>query len=358
MKALDYILKNYQKTHDEADGTLMRALVYSLNIEELKTLQRKIIQCGRYRYHFSNYLYQEADHAQGRENESISILLKFFESKNQVTRIDARYRLRDRFDEQSKIIQTKILKAFLYGSKEDRDWAYRSCSWRYWDASLGRDIKFLWEKYREKKCAEIVIKHFPIEFVLDNIESLFPETNYIYLCARLKNYPSFKIDMERIQERYGEWGYFNILANSEGEIKKRDVLQKLYMYIIRFINKEKTLPIVGCMRQNGSMINFRLSLRLGDISTTHFYDMSDILKFIGKLGLIDEIQAFRKWDKKVNKIYNERKHVCECGNHIYDADYLWKLYCSVIAENMPREFQHLISGYVRSASTTLPDFNE
>ena len=130
------------------------------------------------------------------------------------------------------------------------------------------------------------------------------------------------------------------------------------MYIIRFINKEKTLPIVGCMRQNGSMINFRLSLRLGDISTTHFYDMSDILKFIGKLGLIDEIQAFRKWDKKVNKIYNERKHVCECGNHIYDADYLWKLYCSVIAENMPREYQHLISGYVRSASATLPDFNE
>ena len=56
MKALGYILKNYQKTHDEADGTLMRALVYSLNIEELKTLQRKIIQCGRYRYHFSDYL--------------------------------------------------------------------------------------------------------------------------------------------------------------------------------------------------------------------------------------------------------------------------------------------------------------
>ena len=162
--------------------------------------------------------------------------------------------------------------------------------------------------------------------------------------------------MERIQERYGEWGYFNILANSEGEIKKRDVLQKLYMYIIRFINKEKTLPIVGCMRQNGSMINFRSSLRFGDISTTHFYDMSDILKFIGKLGLIDEIQAFRKWDKKVNKIYNERKQVYECDYHIYDADYLWTLYCSAVVECLPNEYKGLVSGYVRSASTILPSF--
>lgn len=356
MKALDYILKNYQKTHNEADGTFLRALVYSLNTEELKILQRKIIQCGRYRYCFSDYLYQEADHAQKRENESISVLLKNFESKNHVTRLDARYRLRDRFYDQSKVIQIKILKAFLYGSKEDRDWAYRNCCWRYWDDSLGSDVKFLWEKYQEKKCAELVIKYFPVEFVLDHLESLYPEINYIYLCARLKNQPSFKMDMERIQERYGEWGYFNILANSEGEIEKRDVLQKLYMYIIRFINKEKTLPVVRCMRQNDSMIDFRLSLRFGDISTTYFYDMSDILKFIGKLRLIDVIQAFRKWDKKVNKIYNERKQECECDYHLSDENNLWTLYCGVVVECLPKEYQGLVSSYVRSASTILPTF--
>ena len=99
-------------------------------------------------------------------------------------------------------------------------------------------------------------------------------------------------------------------------------------------------------------------LMVGDLSTALFYDMEFVLNCMGRLGLVDEIQKYRKWDKKVTLIYKKRARIWEKDEiFLSDAD-KWKLYCSVIAENMPREYQHLIIGYVRSASTTLPDFNE
>lgn len=353
MKALDYILKNYQKTHDEADVTFISALVYSLNIEELKTLQRKIIQCGRYRYYLSNYLYQEADYAQKRENESVSVLLKNFVNKDQDIRLDARYRLRDRFEQQSHVMQINILRAFLKGSREDRNWAYLRCS----SEELQDDVKIAWEKYHDKDCAEFVIQHFPIDYVLENIDSLYPQKNHLYLCARLHNHPSFKMDMERLRERYGgEWSYFYILSNSKGVIEKKEVLQKLYMHIIRFINRYTSLPRTNHMRENGSMIDFRTSLRYGDISTTLFYDMPFVLKSMGKLGLVNEIQTFKKWDKRVTEIYNERKENCGPEFHQNKEGNLWHLYCSVIIDCLPNEYKGLVSSYIRSAGAILPPF--
>ena len=353
MKALDYILKHYQKTHDETDGTFMSALVYSLNIEELKTLQRKIIQCGRYRYYFSDYLYQEADYAQNRVNESLSVLLKNFVSNDQVTRLDARYRLRSRFEKQSHVMQIKVLRAFLMGSREDRNWAYLRCS----ADELLDDVKKAWDKHHDKECAEFVIKHFPIDYVLENINLLYPQKNHLYLCVRLLNHSSFKVDMESLRKRYGgEWSYFYILSNTKGTIEKEDVKQKLYMHIIRFINNHKSLPRVNCMRQNGSMIDFRSSLRFGDISTSQFYDMPYVLKSMGKLGLVNEIQTFKKWDKRVTEIYNERKEKCGSEFHRYEEGVLWPLYCSVIMECLPNEYKGLVSGYIKSASAILPSF--
>lgn len=354
MKALDYILKNYQKTDDESDGTFMAALVHSLNIEELKTLQRMIIRCGRYRYYFSNDLYQEADYAQNRENESVSVLLKNFLSKDQVTRLDARYRIRDRFNQQSHVMQIKILRTFLRGSREDRNWAYPRCSKELLD-----DVKKVWEKYHDKECAEFVIQHFPIDFVLENIDSLYPQKNYLYLSARLFHHPSFKFDMDRLRERYGgEWSYFYILSNSKGSFEKEEVLLNLYMHVIRFINKHKSLPSSHLVRENGTAIDYGLSLRLGDISTTQFYDMPFILKSMGKKGLVDEIQTFKNWDRKVTNIYNERIENSGLEFHQYEEGTLWSLYCNVIVDCLPNEYKSLVSSYVRSIRATLPGFSD
>ena len=355
MKPLDYILKHYQESENEGAGSVLMSLVFALNHEELKTLQRKIIQCGRYRYCFSNELYKQADFVLERKNESISSLIIDFGSKDNVTRLDARDRLRDRFKGQSHVTQTQIIRAFLHGSKEDRHWVYFSINDYCWDDSLIDDFKFVWEKYKEKQCERIIIQHFPVDYLIENIASLYPGENYEELSIRLRNHPLFSLEIDRLKERYGnrDLGFLLVQAKSHGTIKEGKASEILYRLIAHFINENKSVP---CIYRNG--FNMDYFLMVGDLSTALFYDMEFVLNCMGRLGLVEEIQEYRKWDKKVTLIYKKRARIWEKDEiFLSDAD-KWKLYCSVIAEYMPREYQHLISGYVRSASATLPDFNE
>lgn len=358
MKPLDYILKHYQKSENEGVGSVLKSLVFALNNEELKTLQRKIIQCGRYRYWFSNDLYEQADFVLERKNESISALINDLDSKDNVTRLDARYRLRDRFKKQSHVTQTQIIRAFLHGSKEDRRWVYESCNYvnHYnWDDSLLDDFRFVWEKYKEKRCERFIIQHFPVDYLIDNIASLYPGENYEELSIRLRNHPLFKLEIDRLKERYGnhDLGFLIVQAKSHGTLGKGKASEILYKLIAHFINENKSVP---CIYRNG--FNMDYFLMVGNLSTTLFYDMEFVLNCMGRFGLVDELLAFQKWDKKVTLIYNRRMRIWEKEKIFLSDAEKWKLYCSVIAEFMPREYKHLISGYVRSASTTLPDFKD
>ena len=358
MKPLDYILKHYQESENEGAGSVLKSLVFALNHEELKTLQRKIIQCGRYRYWFSNDLYEQADFVLKRKNESITSLLNDLDSKDNVTRLDARYRLRDRFKEQSHVTQTQIIRAFLHGSKEDRRWAYENCNYinHYnWDDSLLDDFKFVWEKHEEKQCARIIIQHFPVDYLIENIASLYPSENYEALCVRLRNHPLFNLEIDRLKERYGnhDLGFLLVQAKSHGTIEKGKASEILYKLIAHFINENKSVPkLYRCG------MSMETCLMLGDVSTALFYDIVTVLNCMGQLGLVDELLAYRKWDKKITLIYNKRMRLWEKEKIFLSDNEKWKLYCSVIVEYMPREYNHFISGYVRSASTTLPDFKD
>lgn len=353
MKPLDYILKYYQESENEGAGSVLKSLVFALNHEELKTLQKKIIQCGRYRYWLSNDLYELADFVLKRKNESISSLLSDLDSKDNVTRLDARYRLRDRFKGQSHETQTQIIRAFLHGSKEDRRWVYSSLNDYYWDNSLLDDFKFVWKKYKEKRCERIIIQHFPVDYLIENIASLYPGENYEALSIRLRNHPLFNLEIDRLKERYGnhDLGFLLVQAKSHGTIEKGNASEILYTLIAYFINENKSVPNV--YRCGMSMDS---CLMLGDVSTALFYDIVTVLNCMGQLRLLDELLAYRKWDKKITIIYNKRMRLWEKEKIFLSDDEKWKLYCSVITEYMPCEYQHLISGYVRSASTTLPDF--
>ena len=355
MKPLDYILKYYQESENEGAGSVLKSLVFALNHEELKTLQKKIIQCGRYRYWLSNDLYELADFVLKRKNESISSLLSDLDSKDNVTRLDARYRLRDRFKGQSHETQTQIIRAFLHGSKEDRRWVYFSLNDYYWDNSLLDDFKFVCEKYKEKRCERIIIQHFPVDYLIENIASLYPGENYEALSIRLRNHPLFNLEIDRLKERYGnhDLGFLLVQAKSHGTIEKGNASEILYTLIAYFINENKSVP--NLYRCGMSM---ETCLMLGDVSTALFYDIVTVLNCMGQLGLVDELLTYRKWDKKITLIYNKRMRLWEKEKIFLSDGEEWKLYCSVIAEYMPREYQHLISGYVRSASATLPDFKE
>ena len=126
MSALDYILANYQQEKYQAslaERGVLRALVHTLNKEELLILQKKLKR-GSSKWSVGKGLYEEAIKVMGKiqphRNESISALLKAFTDKQSGKVADARAELRDRFGKQSFLTQRKILKAMLNASKQDR----------------------------------------------------------------------------------------------------------------------------------------------------------------------------------------------------------------------------------------------
>ena len=128
MKALDYILSHYQLPKYEkclVERSVLKALVHTLNKEELLRLQKKLKR-GTSKWSVGNGLYEEAakvlNKIQPHKNESISALLNAFTDKQSGKVAEARAELRDRFGKHSFQMQRKILKAMLSASKQDRVW--------------------------------------------------------------------------------------------------------------------------------------------------------------------------------------------------------------------------------------------
>ena len=119
---LDYILSHYQQPQYEkslVERTVLRALVHTLNREELLTLQ-KTLKRGSSKWSVGKGLYEETikvlEKLQPHRNESIPALLKAFTDKRNGKVAEARVKLRNRFNTQSFQMQRKILKALLDAS--------------------------------------------------------------------------------------------------------------------------------------------------------------------------------------------------------------------------------------------------
>ena len=212
MKALDYILSHYQLPKYEkclVERSVLKALVHTLNKEELLTLQKKLKR-GSSKWSVGKGLYEEARKVLGKiqphRNESISALLKAFTDKQSGKVAKARAELRERFDKQSFQTQRKILQAMLSASKQDRVWAYKQLS-NGWDDFFFEDVKNLWEQYNEKECGAVIIKKFPMEYVYDNLSALDTHGNYTNLCIKLINHPKFQIDKEQLKEDFVFYDY-------------------------------------------------------------------------------------------------------------------------------------------------------
>ena len=238
MKALDYILANYQQGKYQvslAERAVLRALVHTLNKEELLMLQKKLKR-GSSKWSVGRKLCEEASIVLNKieppRNESISVLLKDFSNKKGGRVAESRIKLRDRFSKQSSQIQRKILKVMLHASKQDRMWAYNRLNYS-WDGFFFEDVQDLWEQYHEKECGTVVIKHFPKEYVYDNLSALDIQGNYTTLCIKLIHHPKFQIDKERLKEVpvfHGshEVEYLYILAKSKSKIEEGEATHTLF----------------------------------------------------------------------------------------------------------------------------------
>jgi hypothetical protein len=360
MKALDYILANYQQEKYQAslaERKVLRALVHTLKKEELLILQKKLKR-GSSKWSVGKVLCDESTKVLGKrypeKNESISALLKAFTDKQSGKVAKARAELRERFDKQSFQTQRKILQAMLSASKQDRVWAYNRLN-HSWDGFFFEDVKTLWEQYHEKECGIVIIKYFPMEYVYDNLPALDTHGNYTNLCIKLINHPKFQIDKERLKEDFVFYGhpeveYLYILAKSKSKIEKGEATRTLFNQMAVFINIVNTPPkFIG-----NRAYNFERQIEERDVSTKHFDFVSGILWCMGELGLVDELIAFEEWDNMVRIKFLGSEELQYMGNaySFEEKKELWHLFLQTLIECLPTEYQQLVQ--VKYSSTPKP----
>ena len=137
---------------------------------------------------------------QGRKrNTPVATLIKNYVNKKSGKVTDSRQEIQRRFDYLDWKDQKKIISAFLESGKTDRQWAY-SKALNYWDESFVPRIKELWEQLHEKMCSRVVIHHFPLEYLSQNIDKFTDDGDYFFICMRTAWDKSFVIDRDRLSK--------------------------------------------------------------------------------------------------------------------------------------------------------------
>ena len=109
-----------------------------------------------------------------KRNTPIATLIKNFVNKKSGKVIESREEIQRRFDYLDWKDQKKIVLAFLDSGKKDRQWAYAK-TLEYWDKSFEPKIQKLWERLHEGNSSWAVIRHFPVEYLSENIEKFTEE---------------------------------------------------------------------------------------------------------------------------------------------------------------------------------------
>ena len=128
-----------------------------------------------------------------KRNRPIATVFREYVERKSGKVSDARTELHNRFEYLDWRFQKKIIIAHLQSSKSDRQWVYPRLL-RYWDNSFMPIVKEVWENYYEERCAWTVIRYFPKEYVMTNLDTLRMERNYYFICLRFANDKDFKVD--------------------------------------------------------------------------------------------------------------------------------------------------------------------
>lgn len=237
-----------ESTPDALDRDEIRMLLYTLDKESLQSLKQEL--------EFSNDRYRDAIRYTLRcidkmlspvevplRNEEIGTLIKLFRDKKSKKVTYAKEKLKERYAYQSHATQRKIIDAFLDGAMSDRKWAY-NILYGNWDNHFADKIDALWQKQPEEACRRVIVKHMSKEYLLQHQEAWktcysdsFRSSSaaYKYVCIRLADNPTFRIDYDRLCE--GD--YYEVMAKTGGKVPPDDILRYLFRTIAEYAEEMK-----------------------------------------------------------------------------------------------------------------------
>ena len=220
-----------------------------------------------------------------KRNTPIATLIKNFINKRSGRVTESREEIQRRFDYLDWKDQKKIILAFLDSGKTDRQWAY-SKTLEYWDKSFEPKIQKLWERLHEGNSSWAVIRHFPVEYLSENIEKFTDYRDYYFVCLRLAKNKLFEIDKSKLSNT----DYLAVLYHTGRSVGEKEAENILYGNV-RSICLDCDPYFALDKYANASKGTI--------ISPISFKEVSLALYYIKKLGLSSLASKFEQWNKTV-----------------------------------------------------------
>ena len=225
----------------------------------------------------------------GKRNTPIATLIKNFINKKSGRVSDSRKEIQWRFRYLDWKDQKKIILAFLDSCKIDRQWAY-SMLLDYWDISFEPKVKELWEQLHEERCSWVVIRHFPVKYLSQNLEQFTADRDYFFVSLRLAADENYIIQKDKLSLT----DYLSILHHtgrhiSDDEAKDIPYILVHKICVERFSEDERQLD------------RYADSRRGNIISPIHFQNVSLALYYLRKLDCSHIVSSFETWNAEVQK---------------------------------------------------------
>ena len=224
-------------------------------------------------------------------NNPIATVIKNYIDKNSGKVTEARKEIQRRFFGLDWKDQKKIMSAFLDAGKSDRVWAY-SRLLDLWDDSFIQKVSALWDRYHEFRCAWVIIRHFPLDYIKNNINQFKEDRDYYFICLRLAKDKDYVIDRAKLSKT----DYLAILYHTEREITDEEARDYLFSIVHDYCLGEsllRRLERVG-KGKRGSVI-----------TPDNYHKVNLAIYYLLRLGKEDVVQQFNEWNHKLeDTIFN------------------------------------------------------
>jgi len=286
-------------------------------------------------------------------NNPIATVIKNYIDKKSGKVTESRKEIQRRFFGLDWKDQKKIMSAFLDAGRSDRDWAY-SRLLDLWDDSFGQKVSDLWAKYHEFRCAWIIIRHFPLDYIKNNIDQFKDDRDYYFICLRLAKDKNYVIDRAKLSKT----DYLALLYHTEREIADEEARDYLFSIVHDYCLGDTYLRRIEHV-SNGKRGNV--------ITPANYRKVNLAIYYLLRLGKEDVVKQFREWNEKledtifnspefklVEKIYGlgdydyERKRVEVADIYAYQA--LDEKYNSLFDSSIEEKRKSLKDGLARDRS--------
>ncbi len=230
--------------------------------------------------------------------------------------------------------QEKVLRfMLLQPSVKERQWAYSKLNgaWDKWGGLFEKDVITIFEKYKDKDCATLIVKHLPTSYVYDNRERLAEKVGWQRVIVTVgKDYPN-TIDLSKLNSHEAirtivnlklskhrglieVFLYSKILREieyilSEGTLAgSHRVSESDNRFIIHHFESQESRDSFYCEKEWGNTGKGHLPYyfgirppndRFSYLKTLSIRDMAGVglaLWAMGRLGMAEEIVQFSKYD--------------------------------------------------------------